>query len=502
MTGQVHRDRLLLTGDSPLASNNLGKLAAQTLLEDVAKRACLPCGRVTAKAATAQPSNAKLNWKDFSALYAAGEAQRLDELCRKINGAELCVRASSLRGEPRVPCKIDISAKNLSQMMGGQNCHADVTFDDGVVWIVRFRLFGPISPPTHVRDYVLQSEAATMKFLNLHTKIPAPRVFDWASEADPSNSVGIGYILMEKLQGRPLDWQTATAPQKTKVVNQLADILLEIEKHPFDKLGSLIDETALTGRAQPEAATAEPSLQIHGHAQHFTFGRGDNDGPIGPFSSSRLAAGASVKAYLQMIVEGEIGTTDNALDVFLAHRFRLDILEKAFAPSEGASQGGEKFFLKHADDKGDHIFVNEDFDIVGIIDWEWCSTASKQEAFSSPCMMWPVGEFYDGSNALADDEVMLATAFREKERDDLAQHVLNGRKVQRLLFALGPVGASHQDKRTFASLFMGLKRAFDGNAAVNKEVLGAEEAEWEAWKAHVLEEWKDDTMLQAITKGK
>lgn len=38
ITGQVHRDRLLLTGDSPLASNNLGKLAATTLLEDVAKR--------------------------------------------------------------------------------------------------------------------------------------------------------------------------------------------------------------------------------------------------------------------------------------------------------------------------------------------------------------------------------------------------------------------------------------------------------------------------------
>lgn len=38
ITGQVHRDRLLLTGDSPLASNNLGKLAAETLLADVAKR--------------------------------------------------------------------------------------------------------------------------------------------------------------------------------------------------------------------------------------------------------------------------------------------------------------------------------------------------------------------------------------------------------------------------------------------------------------------------------
>ncbi len=38
ITGQVHRDRRLLTGDSPLASNNLGKLAAETLLADVAAR--------------------------------------------------------------------------------------------------------------------------------------------------------------------------------------------------------------------------------------------------------------------------------------------------------------------------------------------------------------------------------------------------------------------------------------------------------------------------------
>jgi molecular chaperone Hsp31 and glyoxalase 3 len=37
ITGQVHRDRKLLTGDSPLASNNLGKLAAPLLIEE-AKR--------------------------------------------------------------------------------------------------------------------------------------------------------------------------------------------------------------------------------------------------------------------------------------------------------------------------------------------------------------------------------------------------------------------------------------------------------------------------------
>ena len=37
ISGETHRDRLVLTGDSPLASNNLGKLAAKTLLEEVAK---------------------------------------------------------------------------------------------------------------------------------------------------------------------------------------------------------------------------------------------------------------------------------------------------------------------------------------------------------------------------------------------------------------------------------------------------------------------------------
>jgi molecular chaperone Hsp31 and glyoxalase 3 len=35
MTGQVHRDRKLLTGDSPLASNNLGLLAADALVDAV-----------------------------------------------------------------------------------------------------------------------------------------------------------------------------------------------------------------------------------------------------------------------------------------------------------------------------------------------------------------------------------------------------------------------------------------------------------------------------------
>ncbi|MBO1417677.1 hypothetical protein [Streptomyces sp. FH025] len=35
MTGMTHRDRELLTGDSPMAANNLGLLAADALIEEV-----------------------------------------------------------------------------------------------------------------------------------------------------------------------------------------------------------------------------------------------------------------------------------------------------------------------------------------------------------------------------------------------------------------------------------------------------------------------------------
>jgi molecular chaperone Hsp31 and glyoxalase 3 len=37
ISGAVHRDRTLITGDSPLAGNNLGKLAAETMLKEVAR---------------------------------------------------------------------------------------------------------------------------------------------------------------------------------------------------------------------------------------------------------------------------------------------------------------------------------------------------------------------------------------------------------------------------------------------------------------------------------
>ncbi|PNY24045.1 Uncharacterized protein TCAP_06015 [Tolypocladium capitatum] len=75
-------------------------------------------------------------------------------------------------------------------MMGNQNCHVKVAFQDGVEWLACFRLTKSSSPPRQVRDFILRSEAATMMHLQQHTRIPTPKAFDWACESDPTNSLG------------------------------------------------------------------------------------------------------------------------------------------------------------------------------------------------------------------------------------------------------------------------------------------------------------------------
>ncbi|KAI1648652.1 uncharacterized protein F4817DRAFT_333615 [Daldinia loculata] len=164
---------------------------------------------------------------------------------------------------------------------------------------------------------------------------------------------------MEKMEGKPLDWQGASPSQRKKVMQQLVDIFLEIEKHPFDTMGSIVP------------ANDPTRYEIQGIAHHEVYCVGTT-GPLGPFHSSLEGAGALIKLYLAMIASGEIEAT-YPIDVFLMHRFRSDLLNDI---GKNASSGGP-FFLKHPDDKGDHILVNEDFHIVGMIDWEWWQTVSK-----------------------------------------------------------------------------------------------------------------------------
>lgn len=105
---------------------------------------------------------------------------------------------------------------------GGFNLHVDITFDDGIIWLARFRLLQINQPSTEKVNFDRMSEVATYQLLR-STTIPVPQVFDFAPDGD-NNQVGAGYILLEKVQGRPMNWFQASQPQKEYIIQQLADI--------------------------------------------------------------------------------------------------------------------------------------------------------------------------------------------------------------------------------------------------------------------------------------
>lgn len=348
--------------------------------------------------------------------------------------------------------------------MGGMNYHIEIRFDDGIIWIARIRRFNATSPPAPLRDYIIQSEVATLKFLG-QTSVPTPKVYDFALEHS-GNPVGVGFILMEKLPGKSLRWSITTQEQRRKVMSQLADTFIELQKYPFNLLGSLNSpDTSHVG------AFARESLTNFEQSEMRT---------IGPFSSLEEYHVSSIQLILDLIV-GEEMYSQQAVDAYLIHRFLLDLVPLVL-PSE---QNNDKFYLKHADDKGDHILVDEHFNVTGIIDWEWAHTAPPSHAFNSPIGFLPVAEFYAGKNSLGDDEIVFAGLLEEKGCKDLARFVYNGRLQHRFAFCCGYDLA---DWDGFLGLFRSLREAI----AVDDGL------EWNEWKVVALDRFKDDSRLQQL----
>lgn len=71
----------------------------------------------------------------------------------------------------------------------------------------------------------------------------------------------------------------------------------------------------------------------------------------------------------QMNAIGNKEITSVPVDNYLAFRWRLSALSSLTSPESNEGP----FYLKHYDDKGDHILVDDDFNITGIIDREFAS---------------------------------------------------------------------------------------------------------------------------------
>lgn len=311
--------------------------------------------------------------------------------------------------------------------------------------------------------------------------VPVPQIYGYGLES-VENMVGTSYVLMEKLKGKPLDWYSANPEQRAKVMEQLADIYVELEKHPMPLTGSLYTHIKQShSRETPSMANST----FGPFAQPPCFETPEK--ALGPFAELDEAYPALIRQQMHTFLNHELSGLP--LDNYLTLIWRLENLSNLI---EGSVSRKGPFYLRHFDDKGDHILIDEHFNITGIIDWEFASFEAKEQAFNSPCMMWPVGDFFDGGNDLSEDELQFAAMFEQRGRADLAKVIRGSRQWQRYLYFLG--GGFPTDIDELKSLFEGLRKSFSVNMMEDLKP-------YEKWRQDMLDRFKrSDLGIQALLR--
>jgi hypothetical protein len=206
----------------------------------------------------------------------------------------------------------------------------------------------------------------------------------------------------------------------------------------------------------------------------------------GPFASAQGYYSEIVSCILELIAAGEL-YSPWAVNTYLVHRYLQDIMPLLPGVSD------QKFYLRHPDDAGSHIMVDDEFNITGIIDWEWAHTVPGAMAFSSPSWLWDVGKFFDGSNKLGTREIafaeLLGTLGFDLESGYLENCVRDGRGMQQFSFLLG-YGFCDEDFVAFTTMFGALRKIFNTDA----------DLAWDDWRRAALKRYAQDSRLQALVE--
>jgi len=297
--------------------------------------------------------------------------------------------------------------------MGCANYHAWLIFGDGERWLVRIPSTGISDVPDELAEYLVVSEYATLKFLET-TSVPSARAFGFGLSSDPSNKVGLSFLLMGALPGKPYQRHGgATAEQNRHVLQQVADIVIELSRYPFSKAGSLV----LVGDCIDVGETASNRF--------VRLGR------HGPFRTTTEYFSSIATQYLELIADGQ-----------LHHRCPLEAylfyttLQSRMTSLPLFNDDLVAFYLKHADDEGDDLLVDDDYNIVGVVDWQFSRTAPTGSSFGSSLLTADLNNLYSGKGGISADDRVLADALGTRGSDILAQHMSGSDLIRRFQFGI------------------------------------------------------------------
>ncbi|CAB4490060.1 unnamed protein product [Rhizophagus irregularis] len=321
-------------------------------------------------------------------------------------------------------------------------------FDDGSECIARLA-----RDPNHPAEKIA-SEVATMKYVAQNTRIRVPEVYAWDSKAQ--NDIKVPYILMERLPGKHLYkiWDKLNAEQKRKILSQIVDVLSELWKCKFKKIGCIYRNSSNSIRS---CMTFLKNLMFYKTIQPFKIGpivsplfyiEGRNeifDAPsyTGPFGSTRELFYTLIHKEKQFFtIHGvqELVEEDNLNEADAKKRVdelkkKLDLLQSELSKDNPFDDSIDKptFALIHGDFDAQNILVDDDINTIGIIDWEFSRTGTLWDMCKYPIWIQEVEKL----RALSDAEME-----ENREKKELRNYFR-----QEMVTKLGDISGQILDKR-------------------------------------------------------
>ncbi|PTB81723.1 phosphotransferase [Trichoderma longibrachiatum ATCC 18648] len=273
--------------------------------------------------------------------------ERIVEFIDSIIESAVCRLASKYNGQK--PCSI------IGSSRGSFNVCFFVRFGvENATWVVKV----PLEPVVLDPWAKVQSEAATMRYIQKKTTIPIPAVHAYGNDAEllQGGSKPQALFICEYISGQSLSMKNfANAPedQRKHLYNDLFHILTQLYGLQFPVAGSLMPN--------PDN-DAEPII-----------------GPIQCMAANEL----------YRVVRPQRNPSTNQAKIEL---FAIDSLTNQASTLFDSSKPEMPFILAHQDMRCSNIIGTEEFHINGIIDWEFSSTIPRH-LFTRP--LWITGHDLD-----------------------------------------------------------------------------------------------------------
>jgi len=235
-----------------------------------------------------------------------------------------------------------------------------------------FRATLPVAPTVKTR-----SEIATLAFVREKTTIPVPQIL--AYDADLHNELGFEWIIMERVDARPLQevWHQISWDKKQQVVTQVADFTAQLFRIEMSSIGSLYFANQGDSSATEKFEVGEIVLPTSFRTSNITL-------PVnrGPYTTARSCINAYVTFAQHFASKLDLNDEDNAKhyeDIQAVLSGINTVLPTYFPENEK-----EDTMLSNPDISMWNVLVTDTGDLVSILNWECCAVLPRAWATQLP----------------------------------------------------------------------------------------------------------------------